>query len=81
MALPGNLTTEDVEPVMHLQLTSAQIAAFEQTTRRKVHGWLKAGRFPEYHLHPGRGDYRIPVWSYLEYRKSQRITAGSGVTG
>ena len=79
MPLPRDLTAEDVEPVMHLNLRPSQIATFEGTSHVVVKNWIRAGKFPEYSCQPGRGDFMVPVWSYLQFRKNQRVQVGEGV--
>lgn len=81
MPRPRDFRIEDVEPLLHLNLTVQQVASFESTTPRSVQNWIKAGKFPEYYIHPDSGQFRVPVWSYLEFRKSQRVLVGEGVSG
>lgn len=75
-----SLSLDDIEPLLHLQLSVQQVAALESTTPRSVQNWIQAGKFPEYSCHPNGGPYRVPAWSYLEFRKAQRVLVGEGVS-
>lgn len=68
---------EDFDPALNLMLKVSQVATLENTTRQEVHLWVRSGYFPEYSRMPNkRGDVRIPLWSYLVFRRNQRVRCG-----
>jgi hypothetical protein len=73
------LSVEDIKPVLNLSLKARQVSHFEAVTVRTVNRWIKGSEFLEYTILPGKNEVRIPLWSYLEFRRRRRVRGQSNL--